>query len=239
VIILGLTGSIGMGKTVAAQMLRRLGVPVHDADLSVHRLMGRGGAAVPLVERAFPGTVKNGAIDRAELGRRVFGDDAALKRLEAILHPLVRHSERRFAAGASRRGVKLAVLDIPLLFEIGAERYLDGVIVVTAPPLLQRARVLARPGMTPQRLNAILHKQMPDREKRRRADFIVPTGQGRALTLKRLSGIVRLMRLQRGRHWPPQRWREERPCAKSSSIRKRPVSMRRSIASSRSLASSS
>jgi dephospho-CoA kinase len=192
--ILGLTGSIGMGKSTAARMLRRLGVPVHDADAVVHRLLGRGGAAVAAVESAFPGVVVGGAVDRTELGRRVFGDNTALKRLEAILHPMVREAEHRFLQAARRRKAPLVVLDIPLLFETGGEKRCDATAVVTAPAFLQAQRVLARPGMTPARLAAVLAKQMPDAEKRKRADFIVPTGLGRGPALRRLRAIVRLMR---------------------------------------------
>lgn len=192
--ILGLTGSIGMGKSTAARMLRRLGVPVHDADCAVHVLMAKGGKAVAEVEAAFPGVVKDGAIDRAELGKRVFGDAAALKRLEGILHPLVRQVERAFLKRFARS--KLVVLDIPLLFETGGETRCDKVAVVSAPAFLQEQRVLKRPGMTRERLQAILAKQMPDGEKRRRADFVVPTGLGMRPALRHLKAIVTLMRDQ-------------------------------------------
>jgi dephospho-CoA kinase len=192
-IVVGLTGSIGMGKSTAAALLRRLGVPVHDADAAVHRLLGRGGAAVKAVAAAFPGTARKAGIDRAALGRRVFGDAASLRRLEEILHPLVRADTDRFLRGMAARRVPLVVLDIPLLFESGGARRCDAVIVVSAPAFLQRARVLARPGMSEARLAAILAKQMPDGEKRRRADFVVPTGLGRRLTLRRLAEIVRVL----------------------------------------------
>jgi dephospho-CoA kinase len=192
-IVVGLTGSIGMGKSTAAALLRRLGVPVHDADAAVHRLLGRGGAAVKAVAAAFPGTARKAGIDRAALGRRVFGDAASLRRLEDILHPLVRADTDRFLRRMAARRVPLVVLDIPLLFESGGARRCDAVIVVSAPAFLQRARVLARPGMSAARLAAILAKQMPDGEKRRRADFVVPTGLGRRLTLRRLAEIVRVL----------------------------------------------
>jgi dephospho-CoA kinase len=184
--VLCLTGSVGMGKTTAARMLRRLGVPVHDADAEVHRLLGRGGAAVKAVEAAFPGVKSGKAIDRAALGRIVFGDPAALKRLERILHPLVRRAERRFLAEARRERRRLVVLDIPLLYETKGERRCDGVIVVSAPRAIQRARVLARPGMTKARLAAIEARQMPDREKRRRADIVIETGLGKRHSLQAL-----------------------------------------------------
>lgn len=198
-IVLGLTGSIGMGKSTAAAMLRRLGVPLFDADLAVHRLLAPSGAAVSAVSAEFPGVeTQAGGIDRALLGQRVFADPAALRRLEAILHPMVAAEERRFLARLWARRVPLAVLDIPLLFETGAERRCDYVLVVSAPALVQRQRVLRRPGMTEIRLNAILRKQMPDHRKRQRADFVVPTGAGRGVTLRRLKSIVRFLR-QRGR----------------------------------------
>jgi dephospho-CoA kinase len=194
-IILGLTGSIGMGKSTAAAMLRSLRVPLFDADQVVHRLLARKGAAVEAVAAAFPGVrTPVGGIDRALLGRRVFVDRSALERLEHILHPMVRAEEKRFLGVSRARRERLAVLDIPLLFETGAERRCDYVLVVSAPASLQRQRVLRRPGMAEIRLAAILQKQMPDREKRRRADFVVPTGSGRNLTLRRLRAIVRLLR---------------------------------------------
>jgi dephospho-CoA kinase len=193
-IVLGLTGSIGMGKSTAAAMLRRLGVPLFDADGVVHRLLGPGGAAVQPVLSVLPGVaVGSGGIDRRLLGQRVFGDAEALERLERILHPMVRAEEKRFLARARARRELLAVLDIPLLFETGGERRCDYVVVVSAPVLIQRQRVLRRPGMTEIRLAAILKKQMADREKQRRADFVLPSGLGRNLTLCRLRSIVSLL----------------------------------------------
>ncbi len=198
-VILGLTGSIGMGKSTAAAMLRRLGVPVHDADAAVHRLLGRNGAAVPKVAAAFPGTAGPDGIDRAALGRRVFGDTAALRRLEGILHPMVRAETARFLRRMRARRAPLVVLDIPLLFETGGEERCAAILVVSAPGFLQRARVLARPGMDASRFAAIRAKQMPDSEKRLRADFVVPTGLGRRETLRRLAGIVRLASVEHPR----------------------------------------
>ncbi|TDQ82347.1 dephospho-CoA kinase [Dongia mobilis] len=192
--ILGLTGSIGMGKSTAAAMLRRLGVPVHDADAAVHRLMGRGGQAVARVAAAFPGTAVGGAIDRGELGARVFGRPAEMKRLEAILHPLVRAEETAFLRRCRAARRNLVVLDIPLLFETGGEKRCDRVVVVTAPQFLQKQRVLKRPGMTPERLAQVLGRQMPDREKRLLADWVVETGLGRRPTLVALQKVVRSMR---------------------------------------------
>jgi dephospho-CoA kinase len=192
--ILGLTGSIGMGKSTAAAMLRRLGVPVHDADATVHRLLAKGGAAVPAIEAAFPGVVVEGAVDRHELGRQVFGQPAQLRRLEAILHPLVRRAETAFLKRHRRRRTPLVVLDIPLLFETGGERRCDKVVVVSCPAFLQAQRVLGRPGMSVAKLAAILAKQMPDADKRRRADFVLPTGAGKLPVLRGLRRIVTLMR---------------------------------------------
>jgi dephospho-CoA kinase len=174
--ILGLTGSVGMGKSTAAQFFREEGVPVHDADAAVHRLY-EGGAVAP-IETAFPGTTENGKVDRIKLANRVLGDPAALRRLEEIVHPLVRKEEERFLAEAEKEGAAIAVLDIPLLFETGGETRCDAVVVVTAPPDVQGARVMARPGMTMEKFEAILAKQMPDAEKRARADFVVDSGQG-------------------------------------------------------------
>jgi dephospho-CoA kinase len=189
-IILGLTGSIGMGKSTAAAALRQMGVPVHDADASVHRLMSHGGAAVGFIEAAFPGTALDGAIDRKELGRRVYADPDEMKRLESILHPMVREQEKIFLQTARARGHPVAVLDIPLLYETGGEKRCDAVIVVTAPKFLQDQRVLRRPGMTRQRLQEILAKQMPDAEKRARADFVVQTGNGKRASREALARIL-------------------------------------------------
>jgi len=174
--ILGLTGSLGMGKSVTARFFAEQGVPVHDADAVVHRLYE--GQAAAAIEAAFPGTTAGGKVDRDKLAARVLGDSAALKRLEAIVHPLVQEAERRLLTEAEARGEKVAVLDIPLLFETGGEKRVDAVVVVSAPPEVQRSRVLERPGMTVEKLEAIMAKQMPDEEKRRRADFVVDTSRG-------------------------------------------------------------
>lgn len=190
-IVLGLTGSIGMGKSTAAAALRRLGVPVYDADAEIHRMLGAGGAAVAAVERAFPGVRgEDGGIDRRRLGRRVFGQPAELRRLEHILHPMVRAVERRWVARARGRGETMVVLDIPLLFETDRIDRIDGVIVVSAPARLQRERVLRRPGMSTDRLAAILGSQYPDRRKRQRADFVVATALSRAAAMRQLKNIV-------------------------------------------------
>jgi dephospho-CoA kinase len=172
-IVLGLTGSIGMGKSTVGDFFAEGGVPVYDADAEVHRLYA--GDAAPLIEVAFPGTSKEGAVDRARLAERVIGDPAALKRLEAIVHPLVRRAEEQFLAAAEAAGAPVAVLNIPLLLETGGDKRCDAVVVVSAPAATQRARVMGRPGMSEEKFAGLLAKQMPDAEKRRRADFVVDT----------------------------------------------------------------
>lgn len=191
--ILGLTGSIGMGKSTAARQLRRLGLWVHDADAAVHGLMVRGGRAVPAIARRFPDAVVAEAVDRARLGAAVFGKPEELKALEAILHPMVRAEERSFLSRARRARRRAVVLDIPLLYETGGERRCDGVAVVTCPAFLQAQRVLKRPGMTAERLRLIRAKQMPDAVKRRRADWVVPTGCGLRVSLRSLVRVVTVL----------------------------------------------
>ncbi len=193
-IVVGLTGSIGMGKSTAAAMIRRLGIPVFDADLAVHRLMAKGGRAVAPIAARFPDVEIGGAIDRKALGRAVFGQKAELKALEAILHPIVREAEQRFIRSTALTRQGLVVLDIPLLFESRRDLDCDVTIVVTAPAFLQRQRVLRRPGMTDERLRQILALQMPDAEKRRRADFVIQTGLGQAPALYQLKRILKRLR---------------------------------------------
>ena len=177
-ILLGLTGSIGMGKSTTGRMFADEGALVWDADAAVHRLYGRGGAAVEPLGQAFPGVVVDGAVDRTRLAEALGRDETAFKRLEAIVHPLVARDRADDLATARAEGVRLAILDIPLLFETGGDVFVDAVVVVTADPEVQAARVLARPGMTRDRFEAILARQTPDAEKRRRADFLVDTGRG-------------------------------------------------------------
>ena len=172
-IVLGLTGSIGMGKSTVEGFFAEAGVPVHDADATVHRLYA--GAAVPAIESAFPGTTVDGKVDRTRLAEQVLGDPAALKRLETIVHPLVRRDEEQFLRDAEAAGAAVAVLNIPLLFETGGDQRCDAVVVVSAPFETQRQRVMARPDMTQEKFASLLAKQMPDAEKRRRADFVVDT----------------------------------------------------------------
>jgi dephospho-CoA kinase len=175
-IVLGLTGSIGMGKSTTANLFAEAGVPVYDADAAVHRLYE--GEAVPAIEAAFPGTTANGKVDRNKLSTRVVHDAAAMKRLENIVHPMVGASRQRFLQEAEQSGAKVAVIDVPLLFETGGEKRVDAVVVVTTTPELQRERIMARPNMTGEKLDAILARQMPDAEKRKRAHFIVDTSHG-------------------------------------------------------------
>jgi dephospho-CoA kinase len=201
--VLGLTGSIAMGKSTASQTFRSFGVPVFEADAAVHCLFAPGGAAAGEVAAAFPGcTDPAGGIDRAALGRQVFGDPAALARLEAIVHPLVRAAERRFLERCAAARRPLAVLDIPLLYETGGERLVDAVAVVSAPAYLQAQRVLRRKGMNADRLAAIRRRQMPDVEKRRRADFVIPTGLDRRWSVRAILHIIDRVRGRQGRRWP-------------------------------------
>lgn len=189
--IIGLTGSIGMGKSTAATMLRQMHVPVHCADEAVHRLLAPRGAAVESVAAFFPAARRHDAegrpfIDRATLGREAFHSPALMRELESVLHPLVRAAEKQFLARARHARARCVVLDIPLLFETGRARTMDAVWVVSAPAFLQRARVLARAGMNEEKFHAILTMQMPDHEKRKRADALIPTGLGRAFTFAAL-----------------------------------------------------
>ena len=193
-ILIGLTGSIGMGKSTTAAMFREAGVPVYDADAAVHALYAKGGAAVGPVGEAFPGVVRDGAIDREALRRRVLGSPEALKALNAIVHPLVGHDRVGFFKAAEAAGADMVVLDIPLLFETGGHANMDAVVVVSAPPEMQRERVLARPGMSPERLDAILAQQTPDAEKRARADFVVDTGKGLEVARAQVAEIIAAMR---------------------------------------------
>ena len=208
-IVVGLTGSIGMGKSTAAALLRRMGVPVYDADAAVHALQARNGPALPAIEAAFPGVVKEGVLDRQALGARVFGNKQALRRLEAIVHPMVGQRQRAFLKRAALRGEPLVVLDIPLLFEGLGERRVDATLVVSAPAFLQRRRVMARPGMTAEKLDGILRQQVPDAQKRRKGTLVIPTGLGLAPTRAALEKAVRALKKRRGRAWPPNPWREK------------------------------
>jgi dephospho-CoA kinase len=190
-IILGLTGGIGMGKSTAAAAFRRARIPVFDADAAVHRLQARGGRAVRAIETAFPGTVRDGAVDRVALRQAVLGKPDALARLEAILHPMVRQEERSFVARARRRGDRAVVLDIPLLFETGGDARVDRVVVVSAPRSVQMQRVRARRRMSAADIAAVIARQMPDAEKRRRADVVVHTGLSRHHALRTISRLIR------------------------------------------------
>jgi dephospho-CoA kinase len=186
--ILGLTGSLGMGKSTTTKFFAEEGVPVHDADAVVHALYA--GEASPLIEKAFPGTTAAGKVDRDKLAQRVLNNAAAIAKLESIVHPLVRLAEQRFLAESERAGAAVAVLDIPLLFETGGDKRCDAVVVVSAPAEVQRARVLERPGMTEQKFAALLAKQVPDAEKRQRADFVVDTSKGLAAARAQVRDIL-------------------------------------------------
>jgi dephospho-CoA kinase len=190
-IILGLTGGIGMGKSTAASAFRRARIPVFDADAAVHRLQARGGRAVRAIEAAFPGTVRDCAVDRVALRQAVLGHADALTRLEGILHPMVQQEERAFVARGRRRGNRAVVLDIPLLFETGGDARVDRVVVVTAPRSVQIERVRRRRRMNAADISAVIARQMPDAEKRRRADIVVSTGLSRHHSLRTLSRLIR------------------------------------------------
>jgi dephospho-CoA kinase len=203
-LIVGLTGSIGMGKSTAAAHLHARGLPVFDADAEVHRLYA-GGKAVELVERAFPGTTTGGVIDRAKLSAALLAQPQRFGELEAIVHPLVRDAERAFLRDAKARGIEIAVLEIPLLFETGADKLVDVSVVVSAKPEVQRERLLKRPGLTKEKLDKLLGRQLPDAEKRRRADFVVDTSLDVETSRAALDAIIAELRGRRGqaytRHW--------------------------------------
>ena len=202
-IIIGLTGSIGMGKSTVAGSFKRLGIPVHDADKAVHDLLKPNGEAFLSVKEMFPEAVKKGVIDREAIATRVFGDEDSLYRIERVLHPLVQAQEKKFLERCAREGRRQVVLDIPLLFETGGENRCDVVITVSAPSFVQERRVLKRHGMTRERMASILARQMPDAEKRRRSDFVVLTGLGRDFSLLQIRNIVRLTHHWREENWPP------------------------------------
>jgi len=194
-VLIGLTGSIGMGKSETARLFARLGIPVYDSDAAVHLLYAPGGAAVAPIEEAFPGTVKDGGVDRARLAQRVGGDEAAFRTLEAIVHPLVAADQRGFMQ--KHAGADMVVQDIPLLFETGGHARMDAVVVVSAPAGLQRARVLAREGMTPEKLDHILSRQMPDAEKRAKAHFVVETDKGLDHAFEQVKAVVAALKARR------------------------------------------
>ena len=202
--ILGLTGSIGMGKSTAADNFRRLGIPVHDADKAVHELLAKNGEAAPRIKDLFSDTVNKGTLDRELIAKKVFADAQALARIEEILHPMVRRREQTFLGRAARQGRSQVVLDIPLLFETGGEVRCDAVVTVSAPKFIQQQRVLKRQGMTRERFDTILGRQIPDAEKRRRADFVVLTGLGRDFSLRQIFNLVRITSRWRGTKWPPR-----------------------------------
>ncbi len=198
-LMVGLTGSIGMGKSETAKMFARLGVPVYDADAAVARLYDVGGAAVPEIEKAFPGTTRDGRVDRASLRQRVVNDPAALKTLDSVVHPLVGAERNGFLEGAIAQGADIVVMDVPLLFETNGHTRMDAVVVVSAPAHLQRERVLARPGMSPELLDSILARQMPDEEKRAKAHYVVVTDMGLDHAFEQVKMIVAELRARRNK----------------------------------------
>ena len=224
--ILGLTGSIGMGKSESSKMFRRRGVPVFDADAAVHALLRKGGRAVRLVEAAFPGIIKDGSIDRPTLGARVFNNEEELRKLEAILHPMVAQMQRIFLSHARARRLSVVVLDIPLLFEGRGEERCDATALASAPDFVQRQRVIARPNMGPDKFEDILRQQVADIVKRQRADFILPTGLGRRFTSNCVGRIIIAIRGRKGHAWPPKGRPRRRPSKHPS---RRPVHARNRI----------
>jgi dephospho-CoA kinase len=195
--LVGLTGSIGMGKSETAKMFARLGIPVYDADAAVHRLYEKGGAAVPEIAKLFPDSIKDGRVDRAVLTRHVTADKDAFKKLEQLVHPLVGQEQRAFLEEARAKGAEMVVLDIPLLFEGGGHARVDAIVVVSAPAHIQRARVLARPGMTEDKLDHILSRQTPDAEKRAKAHFVVETDKGLDHAFEQVKSIVAALEKRR------------------------------------------
>jgi len=224
--ILGLTGSIGMGKSETSKMFRRRGVPVFDADAAVHELLKKGGRAVRRVEAAFPGVTRDGAVDRPALGAKVFVKRDELRKLEAILHPMVGQMQRAFLADAQARRLPLVVLDIPLLFEGRGEERCDATAVASAPYFLQRQRVLARPNMGAEKFENIRRQQVPDRVKRQRADFVLPTGLGRRFTYDCVARLIEAVQDRPGHAWPPKGRPHRRPNNHPS---RRPVHARNRI----------
>lgn len=211
-LLIGLTGSIGMGKTETSRMFARRNIPVYDADAAVHALYDKGGAAVPAIAREFPGAVKDGAVDRAALSALVVGKQDEVKRLEALIHPLVGQAQMDFLLAADKNGAHAVLLDIPLLFETGGDTRVDAVVVVSTSPEIQRERVLARANMSAEKLDALLARQMPDTAKRARAHFIVDTSHGLAHAEAQVDAI-----LARLNHWPAKVWAARRAQAEKTS----------------------
>lgn len=197
--LVGLTGSIGMGKTETAKMFTKLGVPVYDADAAVHRLYEKGGAAVEPIEAAFPGVVANGKVDRPALSAALAAKTDGFKILEQIVHPLVAREQLRFLDDAAANGAEMVVLDVPLLFETNGHKRMDAVVVVSAPANVQRARVLERPGMNADKLDQILSRQMPDEEKRAQAHFVVETDKGLDHAFKQVEYVVAALHARRSK----------------------------------------
>ncbi len=200
-VIVGLTGSIGMGKSETAKMFRRLGVPVYDADAAVHDIYAPGGSAVAPIEAAFPGVTGANGVDRDALAKRVLNDAAALKKLESIVHPLVGLEQQKFLEQAAAQNAEIIVIDVPLLYETGGQKRVDCVVLVSAPYELQRERVLERAGMSEEKFQAILAKQVPDAEKRRQADFIIDSSQGLDSAMAQVEALMPLLKKIPAKAW--------------------------------------
>jgi len=203
VYILGLTGSTGMGKTTAARAFKKLGIPVYDADETIHNIMNEDSAVVAEIKNIFPEAIKNNRIDRNVLGSIVFADTRALKELETILHPRARLLQHKFMRCAAKNGQNVIVLDIPLLFETKGDQFCDAVIVVSAPSFIQRSRVFARSNMTKKKFIEICNRQLSDKEKRKRANYIIPTGLGKSVSLAYIKMIIQDVKTKRGTKWRP------------------------------------
>lgn len=204
-VIVGLTGSIGMGKSETAKMFRKLGIPVYDADAAVHAIYAPGGSAVAPIEGAFPGVTGANGVDREALAKQVLNDAAALKKLESIVHPLVGLEQQKFLEQAAAENVEIIVIDVPLLYETGGQKRVDCVVLVSAPYELQRERVLERPGMSEEKFQAILSKQVPDAQKREQADFIIDSSQGLEPAMAQVEALIPLLKKVPGRAWDSRR----------------------------------
>jgi dephospho-CoA kinase len=209
-VIIGLTGSIGMGKSETAKMFRSLGIPVYDADAAVHAIYAPGGSAVAPIEAAFPGVTGANGVDRELLAKQVLNDGAALKKLEAIVHPLVGLEQQKFLARVAAEGAEMIVIDVPLLYETGGQKRVDCVVLVSAPYELQRERVLARPGMSEDKFLSILAKQVPDAEKRAQADYIIDSSQGIEHAMAQVEALIPLLKKTPAKAWDQRKTTSEK-----------------------------
>ncbi len=209
-VIIGLTGSIGMGKSETAKMFRKLGIPVYDADAAVHAIYAPGGSAVAPIEAAFPGVTGANGVDREALAKQVLNDAAALKKLESIVHPLVGLEQQKFLEQATAEKAEIVVIDVPLLYETGGQKRVDCVVLVSAPYELQRERVLARPGMSEEKFQAILAKQVPDAQKREQADYIIDSSQGLEPAMAQVEALIPLLKKVSAKAWDSRRQQSEK-----------------------------